>query len=83
MVKADVAIVDALRQQQTLPDKKLDALANFTRAVVKQRGMVTDITFDNFIAAGYSKAAVVFQMLLCGLSAVLLISVFAFFVIVF
>lgn len=83
MVKADVAIVDALRQQQTLPDKKLDALANFTRAVVKQRGMVTDITFDNFIAAGYSKAAVVFQMLLCGMSAVLLISVFAFFVIVF
>lgn len=83
MVKADVAIVDALRQQQTLPDKKLDALANFTRAVVKQRGMVTDITFDNFIAAGYSKAAVVFQTLLCGMSAVLLISVFAFFVIVF
>lgn len=83
MVKADVAIVDALRQQQTLPDKKLDALANFTRAVVKQRGMVTDITFDNFIAAGYSKAAVVFQMLLCGMSTVLLISVFAFFVIVF
>lgn len=83
MVKADVAIVDALRQQQTLPNKKLDALANFTRAVVKQRGMVTDIIFDNFIAAGYSKAAVVFQMLLCGMSAVLLISVFAFFVIVF
>lgn len=83
MVKADVAIVDALRQQQTLPNKKLDALANFTRAVVKQRGMVTDITFDNFIAAGYSKAAIVFQMLLCGMSAVLLISVFAFFVIVF
>lgn len=58
MVKADVAIVDALRQQQTLPDKKLDALANFTRAVVKQRGRVTGIAFDNFIAAGYTKAQV-------------------------
>ncbi len=58
MVKADVAIVDALRQQQTLADKKLDALANFTRAVVKQRGMVTGIAFDNFIAAGYTKAQV-------------------------
>ncbi|MGZ8160855.1 MAG: carboxymuconolactone decarboxylase family protein [Methylobacter sp.] len=31
--KADAAIVDALRERLPLPDKKLDALATFTRAV--------------------------------------------------
>ncbi|MGZ8175321.1 MULTISPECIES: carboxymuconolactone decarboxylase family protein [Methylobacter] len=54
--KADAAIVDALREQQPLMDKKLDALATFTRAVVEQRGKVTGIALDNFIAAGYSRA---------------------------
>lgn len=58
MVKADVAIVDALRQQQTLPDKKLNALATFTRAVVKQRGMVQGKPLDDFITAGYSSVQV-------------------------
>lgn len=58
MVKTDVAIVDALRQQQTLPDKKLNALATFTRAVVKQRGMVQGKPLDDFITAGYSSVQV-------------------------
>ncbi|MGR9014973.1 MAG: carboxymuconolactone decarboxylase family protein [Gammaproteobacteria bacterium] len=56
--KADAAIVDAVRGQQPLPDKKLDALATFTRAVVEQRGKVTGIALDNFIAAGYSRSQV-------------------------
>ncbi|MDO9269827.1 MAG: carboxymuconolactone decarboxylase family protein [Methylobacter sp.] len=56
--KADAAIVDALREQQPLPDKKLDALATFTRAVVERRGKVTGIALDNFIAAGYSRSQV-------------------------
>ena len=58
MVKADASIIDALRRQQPLPDPKLDALAEFTRAVVKQRGLVTGKALDNFIAAGYSRAQV-------------------------
>lgn len=56
--KADAAIVNALRERLPLPDKKLDALASFTRAVVKQRGKVTGIALDNFIAAGYSRVQV-------------------------
>ena len=40
MVKADPAVVDAIRNLQPLPDPKLDALANFTRNVVKNRGVV-------------------------------------------
>lgn len=58
MVKADPAIVDAIRNLQQLPDKKLDALANFTRNVVKNRGVVCGQAFDKFITAGYSRAQV-------------------------
>jgi uncharacterized peroxidase-related enzyme len=58
MVKADPAIIDAVRQMQPLPDTKLDALASFTRAVVKNRGVVCGQTLDNFIMAGYSRTQV-------------------------
>lgn len=58
MVKADPAIVDAIRNLQPLSDPKLDALANFTRNVVKNRGVVRGQAFDNFITAGYSRAQV-------------------------
>lgn len=56
--KADAAIVNALRERLPLPDKKLDALANFTREVVEHRGKVTGIALDNFISAGYSRSQV-------------------------
>lgn len=58
MVKADPAVVEAIRNQQPLPDRKLDALANFTRAVVKKRGVVRGQALDKFITAGYSRAQV-------------------------
>jgi len=58
MVKADPAIIDAIRNLQPLPDKKLDALANFTRNVLKNRGTVCSKTLDNFITSGFSRAQV-------------------------
>lgn len=58
MVKVDQAIVDALREGQPLPDRKLEALAAFTRSVVKQRGLVSGKPLDDFIAAGYNRAQV-------------------------
>ncbi|WP_445366662.1 carboxymuconolactone decarboxylase family protein [Methylomonas sp. BW4-1] len=58
MIKADPAIVDAIRNLQPLPDTKLDALASFTRNVVKNRGVVCGQTLDKFIAAGYTLAQV-------------------------
>ncbi|QSA99811.1 carboxymuconolactone decarboxylase family protein [Methylomonas sp. EFPC1] len=58
MIKADPAIVDAIRNLQPLPDAKLDVLANFTRHVVKNRGVVCAQVFDEFITAGYSRAQV-------------------------
>jgi len=58
MIKADVAVVDALRKLEPIPDQKLEALASFTRAVVKQRGEVTGKVLDDFFAAGYNQAQV-------------------------
>lgn len=58
MAKADPAIVKALRNGKPLPDSKLDALASFARAVVKNRGVVCGQTLDKFITAGYSRTQV-------------------------
>jgi uncharacterized peroxidase-related enzyme len=58
MVKADPAIVEALRNGTPLPDSKLEALAGFARTVVKNRGVVCGQTLDKFITAGYSRAQV-------------------------
>ncbi|OAI17551.1 carboxymuconolactone decarboxylase family protein [Methylomonas koyamae] len=58
MVKADPAIVEALRNGKPLSDAKMDALASFTRAVVKNRGAVCGQTLDKFITAGYSRVQV-------------------------
>jgi uncharacterized peroxidase-related enzyme len=58
MAKADPAIVEALRSGKPLADSQLDALASFTRAVVRKRGAVCGQTLDKFITAGYSRAQV-------------------------
>ncbi len=58
MVKADPAIVDALRNGTALPDAKLQALSDFTQAVIAERGFVADQAVEAFLNAGYTKANV-------------------------
>lgn len=58
MAKADATLVEALRQQQPLPDKKLNALAVFARAVVNLRGKVQGQVLDDFLSAGYTRQQV-------------------------
>lgn len=53
--KADPAVVAALRAGEALPDPKLAALAEFTRAVVRQRGEVSDEQLRAFEAGGYTR----------------------------
>lgn len=55
MVKVDSARVDALRAQSCLQDQKLNALAAFTRAIVRERGWVAGSQeLEEFFAAGYT-----------------------------
>lgn len=47
-------VVSALREQSELPQEKLEALAAFAREVIVTRGNVSEQTFGDFKAAGYS-----------------------------
>lgn len=58
MLKVDAAIVDAIRNKTAIPDTKLQALAEFTRAVIESRGKVNSKTLEDFIKTGYTKQQV-------------------------
>lgn len=49
-------IIQALRNTDALSDPKLNALAQFTLAVIDLKGQVSDDEFKDFLAAGYSQA---------------------------
>lgn len=52
-------LVNALRDLAPLPDPKLDALARFTRAVIRSRGNVENHEFQDFLAVGYGEQQVI------------------------
>ena len=49
-------VVEALRAGRSPKEPKLSALSEFSRALVKQRGHVSDDELQRLFAAGYSKA---------------------------
>jgi AhpD family alkylhydroperoxidase len=58
MAKMDAATLTALRDGTGIPDGKLQALREFTRKMVIERGFVSDADIEAFLAAGYTKANV-------------------------
>lgn len=58
MVKMDDATIQALRDGKAIADPKLQALREFTRKIVTERGFVSDEVIESFLNAGYSKANV-------------------------
>ena len=54
MVGVDAEVVDAIRSRQPIADDRLEALAGFTRQVVRERGWVNGAPADAFLAAGYN-----------------------------
>jgi AhpD family alkylhydroperoxidase len=49
-------VVEALRAGRSLKEPKLNALSEFSRALVKRRGHVSDDELQRLFAAGYSRA---------------------------
>ncbi|WP_186194046.1 carboxymuconolactone decarboxylase family protein [Burkholderia gladioli] len=49
-------VVDAIRDQSTIADTRLDAVADFTRAVIATRGAVADDALADFHTAGFDDA---------------------------
>ncbi len=45
-----------LREGKPMRDGRLDALRNFTQALVRQRGWVSDATLEDFLAAGFTQS---------------------------
>lgn len=58
MAKTPPATIQALRAETRPPDAKTAVLVAFARAVVQQRGWVTEESLNAFLAAGYSRAQV-------------------------
>jgi len=58
MQRVSSNVVDAIRNDQPIPDRKLDALRTFTTTVVEKRGWVSDDDITAFLAAGYGKAQI-------------------------
>ena len=50
--------LEALRTGRPMPDAKLEALARFTRAVVRDRGHVAEDTLTGFLAAGFTRGQI-------------------------
>ncbi len=53
--KVDEQAIAALRNNTPIADARLQALRDFTTAVVRERGFVGDVAIDAFIAAGFTK----------------------------
>ena len=63
MLKADPAIVAAIRAAQPLADPRQDALVRLVREIVAERGHAKPATVQNFLAAGW-RADQVLEVLL-------------------
>jgi len=53
-----VEITNAIRNDALVPDLKLAALVDFTRVMVKERGMPTSSDVEAFIGVGYSEVGI-------------------------
>lgn len=54
-MEVDDAITDALRNGTVLADAKLEALRDFTLAIVRNKGNIDDAAVQTFLDAGYTK----------------------------
>lgn len=55
MVRMPKDILTALRDQQPLSDKKLNALRTFVVSLIQHRGWVPEKELEDFVAAGYTR----------------------------
>lgn len=53
MMKADEALINALRENKPLPSEKLEVLKNTTRALLLDRGHLSEEQINQFKAVGY------------------------------
>lgn len=69
-LNVDEKIVNAIRNGESVPHEKYDALVNYVRTVVKKRGKVEDYEIEAFIEAGYTKQNILEVNLLTALKTI-------------
>jgi len=57
-MKTDKEIVNAIRDGRDGPDNSINALVDFTRAMVRERGKLSDAQVQEFLDAGFTKEQV-------------------------
>ena len=63
-------VIEALREGTSIPDARLQALHDYTKALLDQRGHIGDDKLDTFLGAGFTKRQAL--EVLTGLSAKLI-----------
>lgn len=58
MQKVPDVVVASIRNDERVPDAKLEALRKFTTTVVLKRGELNEAEVDEFIAAGFTRAQI-------------------------
>ena len=58
MQKVPGNVIDAIRNDQPIPDSRLETLRRFTTAMVEQRGWLPNSEVEAFLEAGFSRAQV-------------------------
>lgn len=53
---SDEKDLEAIRNENTIPNEKFDALHSFTLDVYREKGRVSDKVLNGFLSAGYDKA---------------------------
>ncbi|MEN8128592.1 MAG: carboxymuconolactone decarboxylase family protein [Pseudomonadota bacterium] len=59
MQHVSTEVIDAIRSNQPIADTKLEALNQFTRSLVRNRGMISDKQVQQFLNAGYTPTHVI------------------------
>jgi uncharacterized peroxidase-related enzyme len=54
-LRTPAEVIAAIRNNTPVPDRKVDALVNLVKELVRERGHVADQTIQDFFDAGYSK----------------------------
>ncbi|MEM7305094.1 MAG: carboxymuconolactone decarboxylase family protein [Planctomycetota bacterium] len=67
MQKVPADVVEALREGAPIGEARLDALANFTRIVVRERGWASEDDIQAFLAAGFEQPQVLEVILGVGM----------------
>ena len=57
--KLDKTLLEALREERTLPDAKLDALRRLTQSIILHRGAVPAEDLRDFLSHGYNEQQVI------------------------